>query len=184
MALFATSEPVIFAAIFVAETLMFINTGPCNAIIANVVQPNLRAAAYAIAIFAVHFLGDIWSPSLIGKVADMFGDPETMAGAFGRVLAVDRRGADAGRRPAAREHRRRPARRRARRSCSRASSCWRAPGTCPREMALMQAKLKAVPGQERLRACLDRDLSGQVGTCQSCETGSVPTCLRDWEKPT
>ena len=43
----------IFAAIFLAETLMFVNTGPCNAIIANVVQPNLRAAAYAISIFAV-----------------------------------------------------------------------------------------------------------------------------------
>ena len=77
----------IFAAIFLAEALMFVNTGPCNAIIANVVQPNLRAAAYAIAIFAVHFLGDIWSPSLIGKVADLFGDPATMASAFGRALS-------------------------------------------------------------------------------------------------
>ena len=85
-ALFTNSEPAIFAAIFLAEALMFVNTGPCNAIIANVVQPNLRAAAYAIAIFAVHFLGDIWSPSLIGKASDLFGDPVTMAGAFGRAL--------------------------------------------------------------------------------------------------
>jgi MFS family permease len=84
--LFTHSEPVIFAAIFVAEALMFVNTGPCNAIIANVVQPNLRAAAYAIAIFAVHFLGDIWSPSLIGKVSDLFGDEKTMDGTFGRAL--------------------------------------------------------------------------------------------------
>ena len=61
-ALFSHLGPVIFAAIFLAEALMFVNTGPCNAIIANVVQPNLRAAAYAITIFAVHFLGDIWSP--------------------------------------------------------------------------------------------------------------------------
>jgi hypothetical protein len=65
---------------------MFINTGPCNAIIANVVQPNLRAAAYAIAIFAIHFLGDIWSPWLIGKAADLFGDTETMASTIGRAL--------------------------------------------------------------------------------------------------
>jgi hypothetical protein len=85
-ALFTASEPAIFAAIFLAEALMFVNTGPCNAIIANVVQPNLRAAAYAIAIFAVHFLGDIWSPSLIGRAADVFGDAETMAGAVGQVL--------------------------------------------------------------------------------------------------
>jgi MFS transporter, Spinster family, sphingosine-1-phosphate transporter len=86
-ALFTNSEPAIFAAIFMAETLMFVNTGPCNAIIANVVQPNLRAAAYATAILAVHLLGDIWSPSLIGKVSDLFGDPETMATSFGRALS-------------------------------------------------------------------------------------------------
>jgi MFS transporter, Spinster family, sphingosine-1-phosphate transporter len=84
--LFTHAEPVIFAAIFAAEALMFVNTGPCNAIIANVVQPNLRAAAYAIAIFGVHFLGDIWSPSLIGKVSDLFGDDKTMDGTFGRAL--------------------------------------------------------------------------------------------------
>ena len=86
IALFTNSGPAIFAAIFLAETLMFVNTGPCNAIVANVVQPNLRAGAYAIAIFAVHFLGDIWSPSLIGKASDLFGDAEMMAGALGRAL--------------------------------------------------------------------------------------------------
>ena len=41
LALFSSSAPAIFAAIFAAEALMFVNTGPCNAIIANVVQPNL-----------------------------------------------------------------------------------------------------------------------------------------------
>jgi MFS transporter, Spinster family, sphingosine-1-phosphate transporter len=86
-ALFTNSEPAIFAAIFMAEALMFVNTGPCNAIIANVVQPNLRAAAYATAILAVHLLGDIWSHSLIGKVSDLFGDPERMATSFGRALS-------------------------------------------------------------------------------------------------
>jgi MFS family permease len=86
LALFAYSEPVIFGAIFLAETLMFVNTGPCNAIIGNVVQPNLRAAAYSIAIFAVHFLGDIWSPSLIGKISDSFGDASNMAGPLGRAF--------------------------------------------------------------------------------------------------
>jgi MFS family permease len=86
IALFSTSPRVIFAAIFAAEALMFINTGPCNAIIANVVQPNLRAAAFAISVFAIHFLGDIWSPWLIGKTADLFGDRETMSSGIGRLL--------------------------------------------------------------------------------------------------
>ena len=88
LALFAYSEPVIYGAIFLAETLMFVNTGPCNAIIGNVVQPNLRAAAYSIAIFAVHFFGDIWSPSLIGKISDLFGEASMMAGTIGRALSA------------------------------------------------------------------------------------------------
>jgi len=86
IALVSKSEPVIFGSIFAAEALMFVNTGPASAIIANVVQPNLRAAAFAVSTFAVHFLGDIWSPWLIGKAADLFGDPETMKSSIGRVL--------------------------------------------------------------------------------------------------
>jgi MFS family permease len=84
--IFTTYAPMIFVAIFIAEALMFVNTGPCNAIIANVVQPNLRSAAFAIAIFAVHVLGDIWSPSIIGKVSDVFGDESGMRNPVGRVL--------------------------------------------------------------------------------------------------
>ena len=87
LALVAKDKPTIYAAIFAAETLMFVNTGPCTAIIANVVQPNMRAAAFAVSTFAVHFLGDIWSPWLIGKAADIFGDPDTMKGSIGRLLA-------------------------------------------------------------------------------------------------
>jgi MFS family permease len=88
MGLFSRSEAGIFACVFLAETLMFMNTGPCNAVIANVVAPNMRAAAFAIAVLGVHFLGDIWSPVLIGKVADLFGDPVTMNTGIGRVLVA------------------------------------------------------------------------------------------------
>jgi MFS family permease len=84
--LFSKSEPMIFAGIFLAEMLMFVNTGPCNAIISNVVMPNMRAAAYSVSITAVHFLGDIWSPWLIGYFADLFGDKEMMASPVGRAL--------------------------------------------------------------------------------------------------
>ena len=86
LSLMSKEPAVIYPCIFAAETLMFVNTGPCMAIIANVVQPNLRGAAMAISYAAVHFLGDIWSPWLIGKAADMFGDPETMNSSIGRAL--------------------------------------------------------------------------------------------------
>jgi MFS transporter, Spinster family, sphingosine-1-phosphate transporter len=86
LALVSKSEAVIYPSIFMAEALMFVNTGPCSAIIANVVLPHLRAAAFAVSTFAVHFLGDIWSPYLIGKASEMFGDPETMNSSIGQAL--------------------------------------------------------------------------------------------------
>ncbi len=83
----SSHTPLIYASIFLCEFFMFMNTGPCNAIIANVVVPNMRASAYAAALFAVHFLGDIWSPVLIGKVADVYGSADMMATPIGKALA-------------------------------------------------------------------------------------------------
>ncbi len=88
LALISKDKTIIYAGIFAAETLMFVNTGPCTAIVANVVQPNMRAAAFAISTFAVHFLGDIWSPWLIGKAADFFGNPDMMKTTIGKYLAT------------------------------------------------------------------------------------------------
>ena len=87
LALVAHDKTLIYGSIFMAETLMFVNTGPCTAIVANVVQPNMRAAAFAVSTFAVHFLGDIWSPWLIGKAADYFGNADTMKTSIGQLLA-------------------------------------------------------------------------------------------------
>ena len=72
--------------LFVEQVLMFANTGPCNAIIANVVMPNMRATAYAINNFFIHFLGDVWSPVLMGYVSDQFGQPSLMATPIGDAL--------------------------------------------------------------------------------------------------
>jgi MFS transporter, Spinster family, sphingosine-1-phosphate transporter len=88
VAVYSRSLPWIYAGIFLSEALMFINTGPCNAVIANVVLPNMRAAAFAVAIFVVHFLGDIWSPTLMGWVADFFGHEDSMATGVGRALTA------------------------------------------------------------------------------------------------
>ena len=87
LGLLSKHELPIFAGIFLAETLMFVNTGPCNAVIANVVAPNLRASAYAVAILLTHFLGDMWSPALIGWVARTFGQADMMDTIAGRALA-------------------------------------------------------------------------------------------------
>jgi MFS family permease len=83
---FSRTPTWIYGAIFLAEFLMFINTGPCNAIIANVTMPNMRAAAFAATLFAVHILGDLWSPPLMAKVAEIFGHRDAMESIFGQAL--------------------------------------------------------------------------------------------------
>jgi MFS family permease len=64
-------------AIFLAEVLVFLNTGPANAVLLSVVLPEIRATAIALSIFAFHLLGDVPSPILIGKVSDRTGSLET-----------------------------------------------------------------------------------------------------------
>jgi MFS family permease len=88
MTIFGKSEGPVFLGVFVAIALMFTNAGPCHAIIANVVMPNMRAVACAVALAAVHLLGDIWSPTLMGWVADTFGQADSMATPFGQALSA------------------------------------------------------------------------------------------------
>ena len=60
--------PFPWAWIFLGLTVfcLFFNTGPANAILANVVHPSMRATAFALNIFIIHVLGDALSPPLIG----------------------------------------------------------------------------------------------------------------------
>jgi MFS transporter, Spinster family, sphingosine-1-phosphate transporter len=57
---------ILFAAIF----CLFLNTGPGNAILANVAPTNVRSRAFALNIFVIHLFGDAISPPLIGAIAD------------------------------------------------------------------------------------------------------------------
>ena len=53
---------------------IFTSVAPTNAAILGTVRPGLRATAMAASIFAIHLLGDLISPPLIGSVSDAFGD--------------------------------------------------------------------------------------------------------------
>ncbi len=59
-------------AIFAAEFLLLLNTGPLNAAVINSVSAPIRAAALAVNIFIFHLLGDVPSASLIGYVSDHY----------------------------------------------------------------------------------------------------------------
>ena len=54
----------------VAEVLLFVSTGPVNSAIVNAVPPGRRASAVALSIFAIHLLGDVPSPPILGAISD------------------------------------------------------------------------------------------------------------------
>jgi MFS family permease len=68
-----TPFPAAWIFVFIAVFCLFFNTGPTNTILANVTQPAVRAAAFAVNIFLIHILGDVPSPPLMGYLAGMFG---------------------------------------------------------------------------------------------------------------
>ena len=66
--------PAIFwPAMFVALTFLFLNTGPLNAAMANVLPAPLRGWGFAINTMSIHLLGDAASPSVIGFASDRVG---------------------------------------------------------------------------------------------------------------
>jgi predicted MFS family arabinose efflux permease len=65
-----TSGRAMVPGIAVAGFLLLLNTAPLNAAIINSVGAHIRATAIAVNIFVIHFLGDAFSPWLIGKVSD------------------------------------------------------------------------------------------------------------------
>src|SRR5205823_1538917 len=70
VALTAATPAVYWTAIVAAELCLFASTGPINSTIVNVVDPRIRATAVAASIFAIHVLGDVPSPSLVGLISD------------------------------------------------------------------------------------------------------------------
>jgi MFS family permease len=80
LALAAPAPAVFYPAIVVAELLLFMSTGPVNAAIVNLVSPRERASAIALSMFAIHLLGDVPSPVLIGHLSD--------ASSLGRAVLI------------------------------------------------------------------------------------------------
>ena len=66
----APSSTSFFAFIFACETVIFVSTSPINSAILQSVNAASRASGMALSIFAIHLLGDLWSPPLVGAVSD------------------------------------------------------------------------------------------------------------------
>ena len=70
VALVVRSPAVYLSTLTAAELLMFASTGPINSAIVNYVSPQERSSAIALSLLAIHLLGDVPSPALIGAVSD------------------------------------------------------------------------------------------------------------------
>ncbi|HUJ58613.1 MAG TPA: MFS transporter [Kofleriaceae bacterium] len=66
-----------FGFAFLCSIGLFLSTSPVNAIGLRAVPPELRASAMAAMIFAIHLLGDLWSPPTVGLLQDHL--PVTLA---------------------------------------------------------------------------------------------------------
>jgi MFS family permease len=73
VAIFSPTPAVYWPAMFITLFLIFVNTGPLNAAMANVLPATLRARGFALYTLAIHLLGDAISPSLIGFASDRIG---------------------------------------------------------------------------------------------------------------
>ena len=69
-AFFAPSPLLFFTLAGIAEIGLFLSTAPINAILLRTAPVYLRASAMAVAIFAIHLFGDLWSPPLVGLLLD------------------------------------------------------------------------------------------------------------------
>jgi MFS family permease len=71
LAALCSPVPAVFwTGIVIAEILLFASTGPVNSVIVSQVSPTQRATAIAASNFAIHVLGDVPSPPLIGWISD------------------------------------------------------------------------------------------------------------------
>jgi len=73
VAVLAPQPRVFWPAMFVTLLLLFINIGPLNAAMANVLPAELRARGFAVTTMLIHLLGDAASPWLIGAASDRVG---------------------------------------------------------------------------------------------------------------
>ena len=63
--------PGIFIIVFIAEVLLFLNTGPLNAALVGCVPVQMRGTAFAVNILCIHAFGDALSNLLLGVILSL-----------------------------------------------------------------------------------------------------------------
>jgi MFS family permease len=73
LAILHPSPAIFWPAMFTTLLLLFINYGPLNAAMANVLPAELRGRGFAVNTFSIHVFGDAFSPLVIGAASDRVG---------------------------------------------------------------------------------------------------------------
>jgi MFS family permease len=73
LAILSPHPAIFWPAMFLTLFLLFLNTGPLNAAMANVLPADLRSRGFALYTMSIHLLGDAVSPLLIGVAKDRVG---------------------------------------------------------------------------------------------------------------
>ncbi|MEA2699561.1 MAG: transporter, Spinster family, sphingosine-phosphate transporter, partial [Myxococcales bacterium] len=73
LAVLSPTPAIFWPAMFVTLLLLFLNTGPLNAAMANVLPADLRGRGFALYTMSIHLFGDAASPWLIGVTSDRIG---------------------------------------------------------------------------------------------------------------
>lgn len=78
----------VVVAITLCQVFLWMYNGPVNTLIVNATGPGLRARAFALSIFAIHALGDVISPPIVGAVSDATGNLRLALGLVIGALGV------------------------------------------------------------------------------------------------
>src|SRR5260221_1074265 len=70
VALFIHTLPLFITVFVVAAISLNFCTGPLNAVIQDIIAPNMRATAVGLALLLAHLLGDAATPTIIGLISD------------------------------------------------------------------------------------------------------------------
>jgi predicted MFS family arabinose efflux permease len=73
VAILDPSPAIFWPAMFGTLFLLFVNTGPLNASMANVLPADLRSRGFAVNVLAIHLGGDAFSPFIIGLASARMG---------------------------------------------------------------------------------------------------------------
>ena len=73
LAIMSPTPIVFWPAMFVTLMLLFVNTGPLNAAMTNVLPSGVRARGFGVSTMSIHLLGDALSPVLIGLASSHMG---------------------------------------------------------------------------------------------------------------